>query len=153
MDVHQRADLIEILKAQVALKTWCVTGQVSSGYVRLRGWLESFELAEISGKIQSFQLSEFGVHSAFFDEDVTERSGWWCLPMVEQEASSLEGDGECAKIFGLLLLKTGEYQYQRRGVLVVWRESFEFFRRPTYPKKQDKSIEARDGGSGVIGDG
>jgi hypothetical protein len=139
---HQRPNLVEILEVCIVPLTQDAMGQVSSAFLRLQGWLKSFDLSKKRSEVVNFPNWSSEYCSAFFDEDVYNRAGFWCLPMVEQEKSPLEGGDGDAKIFGLILSKTGvQDQYRRRGQFEAWGGNCEYFRRPAYPNKQHESIK------------
>jgi hypothetical protein len=139
---HQRPNLVEILEVRIVPLTQDVMGQVSSAFLRLRGWLKLFDLSKQRSEVINFPDWSSEFCSAFFDEDVRDRTRFWCLPMVEQGKSSLEGDDGNAKIFGLILSKTGmQDQYQRRGQFEARKGNCEYFQRPAYPSKQHESIK------------
>ncbi|CAG8961290.1 hypothetical protein HYFRA_00013569 [Hymenoscyphus fraxineus] len=136
--------MIQVLEAATKLVTTNPMGQVSGGYIRLRGWLQRITLrrAEIvGGGCRVF----IGI-DIFFDTPVDftlEWAEWFCLPIL------LETGGEGVR--GLLLeptksINNQRMEYRRVGTFCVYdnHEDFGYFNRPTYPVTSEYPTDGRN---------
>ena len=126
--------MIQVLDFRVETVTQDMMGQVSSGFIKLRGWLKQFSLAE--DKSWTLRLDPPQIaRAAQFDEwkPREDDEEIWFLPIV-----CIGPWVEC-EVFGLLLEEAGKDQFKRIGRFRARSDIARTFRRPAYPiQKHDK---------------
>jgi hypothetical protein len=136
--------MVQILEVKIETLTSDVTGQVSGGYLKLRGWLKKISLADDkSWTIRMFKAQI--ADTTMFDEPRTIRDDEvWFLPII------FIGPWLECQIFGLMLEETGkENEFKRIG---MFKSGYDFrseFLRPAYPIQNDLVVTYSQGDSGA----
>lgn len=128
--------MIQILDARVERISSDMMGQVSGGYLKLRGWLKKFSILKEKRKFRlglpDFELPQSADAAQFDEYRQLPESEAWFLPVV--------GIGpwlEC-EVLGLMLLETGRKdEFRRVGRFKAYSDIARTFRRPTYPLQSD----------------
>lgn len=135
--------MIKILEARVETKSSGMFGQVSTGYLRIRGWMRGFCVDYRTCFPWTLDVPGGGLATAFFDEPQKPGSGlWYCLPILE----GLDYQKRL-KITGLILEKTeNNNTYRRAGIFQASRrypgdKRHRDFRRPSYSSHLGKTEE------------
>jgi hypothetical protein len=135
--------MIKILEARVEITSSDMFGQVSAGYLRIRGWMRGFCMGYRTRFPWSLHVPGGGLVTAFFDEPQNSGSGlWYCLPVME----GLDYRNHL-KITGLILEKTeNNNTYRRAGIFYASRrypgdKRLHDFRRPSYSSHLVKTKE------------
>jgi hypothetical protein len=127
--------MIQILEAKVETITSDVTGQVSGGYLKVRGWLNTFPLKteDIGNVVCLIDSQAYGYKPPFHDTiQVYQDLEWWFLPILQFHfPTSIYQSG----VKGLILVSTGENDHYRRiGIFEASDEDprCDTFKRPVY---------------------
>ncbi|CAG8971379.1 hypothetical protein HYALB_00006929 [Hymenoscyphus albidus] len=142
---QDRRYMIQILEAVTELVTTNPMGQVSGGYICLRGWLQRITLhrAEIVSRYHYFPFG-MRLYLDTPDEFTSELIECFCLPIHSQTVYQKD-------VWGLLLqptknIKNQRMEYRRVGAFEVseYEKDFGYFNRATYPVTSEYPTDGRN---------
>lgn len=147
---HDKPLMIKVLEVKVENLTADTMGHVTSGCIKVRGWLKHFpppkkdeDEDEDDGGTWMFKMS--GCCFARPDQiPFPNADKWYLLPVLE---STQKFDGKMEKkIIGLMLLETGrENEYRRIGRFeTLGDKALKSLTRPTYPFEKTPEGEGGD---------
>jgi hypothetical protein len=142
------ATSIQILDVVVENVTSDMMGQVSSGFLKLQGWLKKVPMKEDKSWTIQFDKPQI-CDTAQFDEDCDYENyrgrEVWYLPVV------IIGPWIACEAYGLILEETGkEDEFRRIGRFSAGEGTARAFRRPAYPIKGNGILT---GGQGMNEEG
>jgi hypothetical protein len=127
--------VIQILDVRVETVTSDLMGQVSGGFLKLRGWLKKVSLKEDKSWTMRFDAPQIAKTAQFDEYRPLGDDEVWYLPVVTI-GPWLEGE-----VYGLILEQTGKKdEFRRVGRFRARSDIARVFRRPAYPIESDHAM-------------